>query len=90
VLTGYLRRGAIDVARASAIAEDAEAHLRSREYQVSTHDVLRRVASSRCSAYDCEFVVLAEHLGVPLVTNDRDLLADFPKLARRPDRFVAR
>jgi len=90
VLAGCLRRGMLDLARASSIAEDAEAHLRGREYQVPSHEVLRRVAKSRCSAYDCEYVALAEQLGVPLVTNDREILDQFPAIARPPEAFLTR
>jgi predicted nucleic acid-binding protein len=89
VLAGYLRRGALDVLDAARIAEDAERHLGGREYQVATHEVLQRVAASRCSAYDCEFVALAEELGVLLVTRDRQVLAAFPRVARRPEAFLA-
>ena len=89
VLAGYLRRGHLDVERAAAVAEDAEAQLRGREYQVPSHRVLQRVAGSTCSAYDCEFVVLAEDLGVALVTHDRAILGAFPRVARRPEAFLA-
>lgn len=88
VLAGYLRRGALDLTRATMIAEDAEAHLHGREYQVASDLVLGRVSTSKCSAYDCEFVTLAAELGTPLVTNDRAVLAAFPRIARRPDHFV--
>jgi predicted nucleic acid-binding protein len=88
VLAGYLRRGALDASRASAIAEDAEEHLRGREYQVPSSDVLRCVAESRCSAYDCEYVALAQQLGVALITNDREILSQFPRVASRPEAFL--
>ncbi|HSN93363.1 MAG TPA: type II toxin-antitoxin system VapC family toxin, partial [Anaeromyxobacteraceae bacterium] len=90
VLAGYLRRGALDLARAARIAEDAEQHLGRREYRVASFEVLRRVAGSRCSAYDCEFVALAEELGVPLVTGDREILQAFPGVAVPPETFAAR
>jgi predicted nucleic acid-binding protein len=45
--------------------------------------------SSRCSAYDCEFVAAAPQLGVPLATEDRAILAAFPHLARSLDQFNA-
>ena len=44
--------------------------------------ILDLVASSTCSAYDCEFVALAQELGVPLVTTDKQILRDFPRIAR--------
>ena len=89
VLAGYIRRGALDLSRAARIAEDAERHLSGHEYQVASHEVLQRVTRSPCSAYDCEFVALAEELDVPLLTNDRQVLSAFPSVARRPEAFLA-
>lgn len=48
-----------------------------REYDLDSAAVLRLAAESGCSAYDCEFVALAQDLGVPLVTAHRLLLARF-------------
>ena len=44
---------------------------------------------SGCSAYDCEFVALAQDLGVRLVTADKPLLKQFPGVATASDEFVA-
>jgi len=52
--------------------------------------VLRLVASSTCSAYECEFVALADQLSVPLVTLDRAVLREFPVVAINPSRFARR
>ena len=82
VLAGVLRRGAADLATAFQIMTAAEELLGGREFTVCSGDVLRRVEGSRCSAYDCEFVVLAEDLGVPLVTTDKQVLGAFPRVAR--------
>ena len=43
--------------------------------------VLDLVAASDCSAYDCEYVALARHLDVKLVTTDRKILQNFPETA---------
>lgn len=48
------------------------------EYEVDSTSVLELVRDSDCSAYDCEFVALAEKLDVKLVTMDKKLLRAFP------------
>jgi len=83
VLAGCLRRGDLDLETALQIADEAEGQMRGREFSVPSAEVLARVAASECSAYDCEFVVLAEELAVPLVTSDEKLLRSFPSVARQ-------
>ena len=82
VLAGYLRRGTLDLDQALALQQQAECLVIRHEEPVSSQAVLQLVASSRCSAYDCEFVAAAQQLDVPLVTADRALLAAFPDVAR--------
>jgi predicted nucleic acid-binding protein len=82
VLAGCLRRADLMLETALQIADGAEGQLRGREFSVPSAQVLARVQESDCSAYDCEFVVLAEELGVPLVTSDEKILRSFPGLAR--------
>jgi len=89
VLGGWMRRGRLDRATACRIAEAAGQQLRSHEFAVAADRVLRLVARSPCSAYDCEFAALAEELGVPLVTGDRQLLQAFPGLAVAPEQLLA-
>jgi predicted nucleic acid-binding protein len=82
VLAGCLRHGNVKLETALQIAEGAESQMRGREFSVPSAQVLARVEEADCSAYDCEFVVLAEELGVNLVTSDKKLLKSFPGVAR--------
>ncbi len=67
----------------------AEVLLSAQDQPVTSEQVLRLAHSSRCSAYDCEFVAAAQQPGVPLVTEDRAVLAAFPDVARTLDSFSA-
>ena len=82
VLAGCMRRGDLGLETAFQIVEGAEGQMRGREFSVPSAQVLARAEGSNCSAYDCEFVVLAEELGVPLITSDERVLKSFPALAR--------
>jgi predicted nucleic acid-binding protein len=55
---------------------------------VESERVLSLVPTSPCTAYDLEFVALAQQLQVPLVTNDRQILRSFPAVAVTPADFV--
>jgi predicted nucleic acid-binding protein len=81
ILAGYLRRGALTFDGIQAIQAQAESLLEGREFEVTSSEVLDLVATSDCSAYDCEFVALAQRLGVRLVTQDKKLLKAFPEVA---------
>lgn len=88
-LLGLIRRGAVSIDLAEELAQRAESWMSGREYAVESRDVLRLAADSGCSAYDCEFVVVAQNLGVSLVTGDRQLLKAFPSIAIHPRTFVS-
>ncbi len=59
------------------------------EKKIDERRVLELAESSGCTAYDCEFVSLAERLSVPLVTTDKKVLAAFPSIAVSMDDFLA-
>lgn len=88
VLTLYLRQEQVTIDQARAIMTRAERLFTRSEYPVTSEAIFTLVNSSHCSAYDCEFVALAEELSVPLVTADKQILRDFPETAVSPQQFV--
>ena len=89
VLAGYLRRGELDRTGVLDRIGAADALVQGREYVVDDARVVDLVAASTRSAYDCEYVALAEALDIPLVTNDRLLRTAFPDRALSPPDFLA-
>ena len=81
VLGRYLRAGFIGLDQAKALIRSAEAELVDFEREVDSAVVMDLVAASACSAYDCEFVALAISMGIPLVTEDAQVIREFPKVA---------
>jgi predicted nucleic acid-binding protein len=89
VLAAFMRLrdlSGLDALQAHGLAEEL---LAGHEFAVPGERVLQLIEVSTCSAYDCEYVALAEELGVPLVTADRQVLRAFPDRAISPKDFVA-
>jgi predicted nucleic acid-binding protein len=84
----YLRKGMLSLPETVQVMAEAEDLLDGREFQVTSERVLSLLAAASCSAYDAEFVTLAEESGVPLLTSDRRLLEAFPRLAVSLERFA--
>jgi predicted nucleic acid-binding protein len=88
VLALYIRQSLLTLEDAQQIMGDATDLMQEREYEVGSIPVLSLVAGSTCSAYDCEFVALAQVLDIPLITVDKRILGQFPDLAVSLDAFV--
>ncbi len=88
VLAGYLRKQWLSLEESRRLMDEALRMMEDREYEVDSDRVLRLVADSTCSAYDCEFVALAQELGTFLVTLDKEILNDFPAVAVSVDTFL--
>jgi len=88
VLAAFMRQRELSVRDAWRAHELADELLGGHEFSVPGDRILHLVASSPCSAYDCEYVALAEELAVPLVTADRQVLRAFAGLAVSPKDFV--
>ncbi len=87
VLALYIRKQIISFDDALRIMSDAELLMKGREYRVRSSDILRLVNQSDCSAYDCEFVALAEQFHIPLITTDRKILKNFSYISISLDTF---
>ena len=88
VLATYIRNDRLELNDAIGIMSHALDLMFGREYELASADVLAIAASSGCSAYDSEFVALAQDLRVQLVTGDKQVLAKFPDTAVTLDHFV--
>lgn len=82
VLALYLRKNLLTFDQALEIQCEAEALLQNNEFIVTSLDVLQLVKKSECSAYDCEFVALAQYMNIQLITMDRKILKFFPDIAK--------
>ena len=90
VLALYIRKRNLSLEQAQQIMQEAMLLLQEREYEIVSSQVFALVAASGCSAYDCEFVALAQDLGISLVTVDKNILKEFPKIAVSLDDYLAR
>lgn len=87
VLSICLRKGLLELPVVLQAAEEAEHLMDANEFEVNSTQVMSLVSDSSCSAYDCEFVALAEDLNVPFVTLDKKIIREFPDIAISPIEF---
>lgn len=88
VLAGYLRKNLLTESEAGAAYLKVQKDLGANEFTVPAERIIKLVRTSGCSAYDCEYIALAQDLGVPLVTADKQLLKTFPKTAVSLEKFA--
>lgn len=88
VLSIYLRKKILEISVVLQAIEEAEQLMRANEFEINSVQVMSCVADSSCSAYDCEFVVLADDLNIQLVTFDKKIIQEFPEIAIAPKNFV--
>ena len=89
LLTGYIRKGEYDGRTAEILMQKAGRFLTGGEHFVDDHAIFELVGESKCTAYDCEFVALAQTLGTYLVTEDKALLQAFPSWCRSLEQAIA-
>ncbi len=89
ILAGYLRDGSLSAVQTRRVMRQVEEALVGCEHLVASDAVLKVIEATRLSAYDAEFVALAEELSVPLVTEDKAVLKAFSKTALSIEGFLA-
>lgn len=84
VLATSERNGLLGSEELSPILNDALGVMQDSSYEVSPERVLAVARRTGCSAYDSQYVALAEDLGVKLYTCDRKVLKNCPGVAVEP------
>jgi predicted nucleic acid-binding protein len=88
VLTSCMRYKAMPEDEAQLLMRLAEARFWGREFAVQSSAVLSLASSSKRSAYDCEFIALAQALGLKLISTDGPVISEFPDTAIHLEDYV--
>jgi predicted nucleic acid-binding protein len=84
VLATYERNGLLTTDQTAPILADALALMEESSYEIPPERVLAVARRTSCSAYDSQYIALAEDLGLKLYTCDRKILKNCPGVAVEP------
>ncbi len=88
ILATYARTGGATLAQARGLWRRALNLLAAREDPVDAEAALALAIEHPVSAYEGQYVALAQRLGISFITGDRRLLKAFPAIARTMESFV--
>ena len=88
VLATQIKVMGLPVDDAMALFEKAEEVIGEPEAGVDTRAVLHLAHAKKLSAYDAEYVALAQTLKIELVTLDKGILQAAPEISISPKAFV--
>lgn len=88
VLSLYFRKNILELTSIWQILEEAEHFMNDNEFEVNSTQIMSLVTESSCSAYDCEFVALAEDFNIKLITFDKKIIKEFSDIAFSPQEFI--
>jgi predicted nucleic acid-binding protein len=89
VLAMHARHGGVSLKEADVLWQEALALLTDCELPVDMRKALRASTQFGISAYDAQYIALAQSLGVRCVTEDRRLARAFPDVATSMDAFCS-
>lgn len=80
ILALYIRKGLLNKSEAYEIINNSVNMMKGNEYSSNSLTIIDKISESILSAYDLEFVTLAESLETKLYTFDKEILKQFPKI----------
>lgn len=88
VLATHVRRGVLSQTNVLDAWQNCQLLLNGRSYDVDLEAALRLAIQEAITAYDAQFVLLAQTLGCSLLTEDSQLVKKFPGLAVTLNGFL--
>lgn len=88
VLASFVRYGGGDRSMAIGLWQEAVQLLGARQWHVTLTDALLMAVEHEISAYDAQFVVLAQSASVPLISEDRRLQTRFSETVWSMQKFL--
>jgi len=85
VLCTYERTGGFTREQSVELLEDAVALMDGASYDLPPERVLTVARQTNCSAYDSQYIALAQDLGLKLYTYDKRVISKCPGIALMPD-----
>lgn len=82
VLTTYARQQLLSENRAKVLLYEAESFLSAGFHTANHHDALSLALRLKVSAYDARFLIIAQSLNLPLITEDKRLRNAAPLLTQ--------
>jgi len=85
ILSLYERKGLLEPAQSTAILNDALDLMEDATYELPPDRILSVARRTGCSAYDSQYIALAEDLGLKLYTCDKGILNSCEHVAIKPE-----
>lgn len=84
------RKGIIKWPDVADVYDLATQFLITLEIHTEYKKIIDVMKSSDCSAYEAGFLALAKQLNTVLITDDQQILKQFPKLSCTPEQYISR